>query len=518
MAIGPFLTTVNPNTSFQVVDHGSGQYTADGVTLGPPCGATALDDVLFTIAVGSTAAAGTGTVTVTAAHLRDCANDSLLTAIGGAASVLIDRTSPAVAVTSPNGGESWQQGSVHDVAWTASDAAGIPANGVDLEYTLDGTTWTAIATGVPNASPYAWTLPAAVTSAARVRVTARDTYGNSAVDASDAPFTIQGATTTVLAVTPDPGIYEEALTLTATVAPAAATGTVEFFAGPVSLGTAAVAGGVAALAVTTLAVGTHTLHAVYGGDGLYSGSTSAEVIREVKARIVASAGPNGTVDPSGTVLVSRDATPSFTFTPEPGYHIATVTVDGSPAAPSSPYTFAPVTMNHTLAVTFDVNPPVAPLTTLAASQVRSGNDGDGTIRLKVEWTDALPVGAVVEVYRAPYGDYPEYDDGSGTPPVAPAWPPGAPWSVTAVATSGDMDEVSNGPAGYTGRDVWTYVAFVRDVYGTRSPVSNLTVGRPNYLLGDVSDGTSEGLGRGNNTVGGEDISALGAPTVSRVRR
>jgi hypothetical protein len=183
-------------------------------------------------------------------------------------------------------------------------------------------------------------------------------------------------------------------------------------------------------------------------------------------------------------------------------------VDGGAAPLTSPYTFAPVTSNHTIDVQFDVNPPVAAIATLTAAQVSSGNDGDGTIKLRLHWDDTLPPGATVEVYRARFGQYPEYDDAGGAVPGTPIHPPASPWAITAVAGSDQDDEV-NHVSGYDGRDVWYYAAFVKDQFGTYSPASNLTVGRPNYLLGDVSDGTTPGLGRGNNVVDAADLSALG---------
>lgn len=89
---------------------------------------------------------------------------------------------------------------------------------------------------------------------------------------------VKTATTTTLsssATTVDTG---QAFTLTATVAPAAATGTVEFFAGTTSLGTATVSGGTATLATAALSTaGASSITAVYAGDSAYTGSTSSAV-------------------------------------------------------------------------------------------------------------------------------------------------------------------------------------------------------------------------------------------------
>ncbi len=68
--------------------------------------------------------------------------------------------------------------------------------------------------------------------------------------------------------------------------------------------------------------------------------------------IVAEAGANGNISPSGTITVEKGAGKSFTFTPDQGYVIDTVTVDGKTVEAVSGYTFSDVTGNHTISVTF----------------------------------------------------------------------------------------------------------------------------------------------------------------------
>lgn len=96
----------------------------------------------------------------------------------------------------------------------------------------------------------------------------------------------QVATTIALTVAPGASVFGQALTFTATVTSAAAgigppTGTVTFLDGTTTLGTATLAGGSATFSTSTLAVGAHTLTAVYGGDTIFSGSSSAAVSRTV---------------------------------------------------------------------------------------------------------------------------------------------------------------------------------------------------------------------------------------------
>lgn len=145
----------------------------------------------------------------------------------------------------------------------------------------------------------------------------------------------------------------------------------------------------------------------------------------------------------------------------------------------------------------DNTPPVA-VTDLSAAQVKSGNDADGTTRVTLTFT-APGDAYVTEVYNAGFGDYPEYDDGTGSEPATPSYLPAAPWAVTGVTSSGQTDE----PAA---RDFWYYVVFTKDIALNISAVSNKTTGTLNYHLGDVSDGSTPG--QGDNYVNTVDISLL----------
>ena len=142
----------------------------------------------------------------------------------------------------------------------------------------------------------------------------------------------------------------------------------------------------------------------------------------------------------------------------------------------------------------------APVTNLAAVRLVSGNDADGTARLQLTFT-ATAFASTAEVYRAPFGGYPRYDDAGGNTPPTPSYPPGAPWALTAVTASGQTDEPAT-------RDAWSYVVFLKNSVGQASTVSNKTPSTPNYALGDVSNGITAGAG--DNQVSDLDISLLGA--------
>jgi hypothetical protein len=142
----------------------------------------------------------------------------------------------------------------------------------------------------------------------------------------------------------------------------------------------------------------------------------------------------------------------------------------------------------------------AAIADLTAPQVLSGNDADGTTKIQILFS--TPSGAAsVEVYRAGFSHYPEYDDDGGAVPATPSYPPGAPWVLTGVTAGGQTDEPAT-------RDFYYYVAFSKNAAGGVSAVSNKTAGSLNYFLGDVSNGFV--AGQGNNAVGDEDISLLGA--------
>ncbi len=71
--------------------------------------------------------------------------------------------------------------------------------------------------------------------------------------------------------------------------------------------------------------------------------------------ISASAGPNGTITPSGPIGVPCGTDQSFLIAPVSGYHIADVVVDGSSVGPVTSYNFINVTAPHTISATFAIN-------------------------------------------------------------------------------------------------------------------------------------------------------------------
>jgi hypothetical protein len=71
-----------------------------------------------------------------------------------------------------------------------------------------------------------------------------------------------------------------------------------------------------------------------------------------RCTITASAGANGSISPSGAVAVPLGGSKTFTITPNRGYRISDVKVDGVSVRRTSAYTFRNVMSNHTIAVSF----------------------------------------------------------------------------------------------------------------------------------------------------------------------
>jgi hypothetical protein len=98
----------------------------------------------------------------------------------------------------------------------------------------------------------------------------------------------------------------------------------------------------------------------------------AELTAVTRYDITVTSGANGTISPGpGAVAIDEGASPEFTITPDLGYGIASVLVDGvsNPGAVSAgSYTFSNVTTTHTLSATFVTVP----------SQIVSGKVTDGT--------------------------------------------------------------------------------------------------------------------------------------------
>lgn len=91
----------------------------------------------------------------------------------------------ALTLTAPNGGEVWTYGTTRNITWTSTNIVS-----VKIEYKTSASgQWQTIVSSTPGpAGSYAWAIPNAPTTQARVRIS--DATDSSPVDSSDNPFTI----------------------------------------------------------------------------------------------------------------------------------------------------------------------------------------------------------------------------------------------------------------------------------------------------------------------------------------
>ena len=157
-------------------------------------------------------------------------------------------------------------------------------------------------------------------------------------------------TTTTVTTSLNPSAVGQPVSLSVNVNDAAATGSVEFFDGTTSLGSAALSGGTASLNVSTLTVGSHSLHARYSGDEMFAAGVSSNVTQDVTSITPVNDPPvaqNGTANTflgtlvigtlvatdidstplsyaivsngtKGTAIVTNSATGAYTYTPTAG--------------------------------------------------------------------------------------------------------------------------------------------------------------------------------------------------------
>ena len=245
---------------------------------------------------------------------------------------------------------------------------------------------------------------------------AAGTFSISAVYSGDATFTGSTSAAQNLVVTSSVGtsttlsasasnvVAGTGITFTAQVTPvsgsAIPTGTVTFNDGANAIGTGTLNGsGSATFATTALAVGTHAISALYGGDALNNGSGSAPLTITVTAPpppdfSVALSSTSGTAQKPANGKM-RLATTNISITPVNGFNAAvTFTCSGLPAYASCTFAPASVTpsgspVSSTLTITADMPKTSA----MAALNPLPGRTGSGIPALPATGT-ALVLGAL----------------------------------------------------------------------------------------------------------------------------
>jgi hypothetical protein len=151
--------------------------------------------------------------------------------------------------------------------------------------------------------------------------------------------TVQKAgTTTALTSSPNSSTLNQPVTFTATVSPNTSgqpTGTVAFTDGTTPLGSPALSGGIATLAISTLAIGTHNITAAYSGDGNFNVSTSSVV----NLVVAAAPAPDFSLSSSPTslsVAPGASGQSTITISPSGGLNPSTVALTCSISTTLSP--------------------------------------------------------------------------------------------------------------------------------------------------------------------------------------
>jgi hypothetical protein len=149
-------------------------------------------------------------------------------------------------------------------------------------------------------------------------------------------------TTTSLTASADPASFGQAVTFTATLTSSAGPvpGTVTFKDGSTTLGTANLSGGKATFTTSSLAVGSHSIAAIYGGSTNFNSSSSA-ALSETIAKANSSASLTASVNPAGvgqavtftaTIRSATSGTPTGTVTfKDGGSTLGTANLSGGKA-------------------------------------------------------------------------------------------------------------------------------------------------------------------------------------------
>jgi len=114
----------------------------------------------------------------------------------------------SITVTDPNGGESWYEGSTHNILWSASGTSG----NVKISYSTNGgANWSTIIGSTANDGSYSWTLPQVNSDQTQCRVKVENAADANCQDISNNNFTIKDSTPTCSITVTDPNGGESGL-------------------------------------------------------------------------------------------------------------------------------------------------------------------------------------------------------------------------------------------------------------------------------------------------------------------
>ena len=215
-----------------------------------------------------------------------------------------------------------------------------PDAGYEIEDVLaDGSSVGAVTTHTfPNVSENGHTISATFRKVVTYTITPN--AGNGGQISPSAPQTVEGGQNLTFTVTPDSG-YE--------------TDAVEVDGKPAAL--------------------TDGKYTFSNADADHTITVTFKQISSSQYTIRPSVGPNGSISPATDQILAEGGSVTFTVTPDSGYEVDTVRVDGQSAAlTTGHYTFADIRSDHTIAVTFrQISvPPVIPSYTITPTAGQHG--------------------------------------------------------------------------------------------------------------------------------------------------
>jgi endoglucanase len=124
----------------------------------------------------------------------------------------------------------------------------------------------------------------------------------------------------------------------------------------------------------TTTTDTKTLYVpIYENGVKVYGNEPGNVIPPTSYTLTANAGGNGTISPTGAVSVVAGTSKTYTITPNAGYQVDTVTVNGTSVGALGTYTFTNVTANQSISATFKL------IITTTSSTITANAGANGTI-------------------------------------------------------------------------------------------------------------------------------------------
>ena len=250
-----------------------------------------------------------------------CPSDGVITVLVNQLGATVTKTATNTALQSSSTPSTLGQSITFTATVTPAGGSGTPTGTVTF---ADGST--ALGTGTLNSAGQAIYSTSSLTLGTHSITASYGGDANFLASASAALSQVvnQASSSTTLQSSVNPSAIGQSVTFTAVVAAASGSGTptgmVTFNDGTTSIGTATLSSGKATLTTSALALGSHSITAVYAGDSNFTGSTSA-ILTQVVSKNATSTSLQSSLNPStygqsvtftATITWSASGTPTGT--------------------------------------------------------------------------------------------------------------------------------------------------------------------------------------------------------------